>query len=368
MATRHDCNRTSHGSGLSQPCGCPATVIAVVRRRPHLQDPTRLAQCATPEPNGEHIGSVSAKRSCQVHASKQSQPDVVRVRMRASCHGRYHRRRDRDSRGGLAATVTPPKRRGTGVYVLAYKDEGEHPRRLAVAGHRLARFMDSIYLDRACERLTAQQIVALNAARRPLLRVPEIGSTNERVKRAMAAAIKAERSRRVLEWGCGYETMYRLLSVDQYGCFDIDPQVIEWHRFRWFRRRGKTIYGTESDLKAIVPESYDAIVSAFVFHFRISRLHILTMSRILTHAGFVLANVYRRSARSRDALIAEFEKAGLRVQRAPDTSGLCSDHEFWVLSKDRSEERFDRILRTLSSRLPSTRSPRRDTEHRTRRL
>jgi hypothetical protein len=220
--------------------------------------------------------------------------------------------------------------RGSGVY-LASTPSGAVPRRVVVDGKRLSRFMDLIYLDRPCEKLGWKKIQVLNEVRRPLLDQDGVGAVNMRLRRAIAQAVNLTGAGDVLEWGCGFHPMRGLLDAERYAGVDIDPAVIAHNRERLPEL---TWYSADTDLADIPDESQDAVVSAFVFHFRLTRSHILTMRRTLRQAGFVVANMYRRSAGSRRELAAMFESAGLRVHREKDPAGLCVDHEVWCLARD----------------------------------
>ncbi|MEU4422701.1 class I SAM-dependent methyltransferase [Actinoplanes sp. NPDC024001] len=228
---------------------------------------------------------------------------------------------------GNAPRNDRPAHRGAGVY---FTEAGAAaPRSVVVDGRRLFRFMDTIYLDRPCEKLSPKKIQVLNAARRPLLERHEVAAVNHRVRSVLARAIGVSQAGSVLEWGCGFHTMRDLFGEVKYSGLDIDPAVVQFNRASAGESR---FYLADQDLPDIPDGGFDAVVSAFVFHFRLSRLHIATMQRVLAPGGVLLANVYRRTARSRRELIAEFEQAGMRVLRAPDEAKLCADHEFWCVT------------------------------------
>jgi SAM-dependent methyltransferase len=219
--------------------------------------------------------------------------------------------------------------RGSGVYLADPQCRTAAPRQVAVDGRKLSRFMDLIYLDRPCDKLSVKKIQVLNAARRPLLQRQDIGAVNSRVRLALAHGLRAAGARRVLEWGIGFHPMHELLGDVSYCGVDIDPAVVEAARAN---HPGLPFHALDRDLAEIGDASSDAIVSAFVFHFRLSRLHLATMRRALTPSGILLANVYRRSMRSRRELVAEFNQAGMRVDRVRDAQELCVDHEIWCVT------------------------------------
>jgi SAM-dependent methyltransferase len=232
---------------------------------------------------------------------------------------------------GNAPRHDRPAHRGAGVYLAEAGPGTEFPRSVVVDGKRLSRFMDSIYLDRPCEKLSPKKIRALNEARRPLLERTEVAAVNDQVRSVLADGVRRSGARSVLEWGCGFHTMRDLLGDMEYAGLDIDPAVVQFNRSN---AGGSRFYQADQDLSEIPDGGYDAIVSAFVFHFRLSRLHLETMRRVLAPGGVLLANVYRRSARSRRELIAGFARAGMSVERVDDDAKLCTDHEFWCVTHD----------------------------------
>jgi SAM-dependent methyltransferase len=125
--------------------------------------------------------------------------------------------------------------------------------------------------------------------------------------------------------------MRELMGAGGYVGVDIDPSVVAQNRKDF---PAEPWYQADGELTHIADESQDAIVSSFVFHFRLTRHHMLTMRRILKPTGFILGNVYRRSPRSRQELALRFERVGLRVHRRKDEAELCTDHEFWCLVPD----------------------------------
>ncbi len=231
--------------------------------------------------------------------------------------------------GPAPTTLGRPASPGSGVYVAGSGAGHNSPRRLVRDGKRLSRFMDSIYLDRPCEKLDVKKIQVLNEARRPLLERDGVGAVNTRVREALAAGVRATGAQRVLEWGCGYHPMRALLGGVEYSALDVDPRVVNHNREVYGPSR---LYVADDDLGDIADASQDAIVSAFVFHFRLTRLHIATMRRVLRPGGVVLANVYRRSPTSRRELVRQFERAGFTVHQRKDAEALCVDHEIWCMS------------------------------------
>ncbi len=250
-------------------------------------------------------------------------------------HGRYAHAVFSEN-GSATTEAGRPVTRGSGVYVVPDTADATPPRRLVVDGKRLFRFMDAIYLDRPSEKLDVKSIQTLNAARRPLLARSDVNSTNAKVRSALATGVRAGGAKRVLEWGCGFHPMRSQLRGIRYVGLDIDPHVIRHNSLRVPLPWQRPFVLADAELDRLDDDSFDAVVSAFVLHFRLSRLHIETMRRVLRPGGFVLANVYRRSPRSRRELRAAFERARFSVDVHPDPAAMCDGHEFWTMTADRA--------------------------------
>lgn len=246
-------------------------------------------------------------------------------------------------------------KRGRGVYVWPSSVSRAAPLRLTVGGRRLERFMDSIYVAGRLEKLRADQIRSINQIRRPLMNLDTVGWTNSRIRQAIAAGAAAAGAKDILEWGCGYSPMVEFLpTVSRYACTDIDHSVIEWQLSCGY---DEAIL-TDDLLREGNLGKFDAILSAFVFHFRIPRSHIVKMRTLLRSSGFILANVYRRDSTSRKQLCLEFERAGLNVCRRADESGSCARQEFWYIGHPSPDfaARADLTLAALFRRLAFSQS------------
>lgn len=203
-------------------------------------------------------------------------------------------------------------------------------------------FMDVIRLPQRTEDLGPREIQRVNRLRRPL--IDDAGSrqhlTNRRVKRAMAAGLVAAEVTSVLDWGCGYHPMRPYLPRDvAFAGVDIDPEVVAENR-----RHGLACHDPDD----VGIASADAVVSVFVFHFRLPSAHVATMARLIGDDGFLLANVYRRDARSRARLIAAFRAHGLVVTREKDPAEAATAHEFWFVAPPAVTQNLaDKVLHTV---------------------
>ena len=205
-------------------------------------------------------------------------------------------------------------------------------------------FMDVIRLPRRTEDLGFRQIQQVNRLRRPLIddRASTWYATNSRVKQAMAEGLSTAGARRVLDWGCGYHPLRPFLPVDaEFAAVDLDPEVVAENR-----QQGIRCHHPDDALREYEHRPFDAVVSVFVFHFRLPTAHIDAMSRL---GGFVLANVYRRDVESRRLLAGAFRARGLAVTREKDPAQAATGHEFWFVARpDVTRNLADKTLHAVS--------------------
>ena len=187
--------------------------------------------------------------------------------------------------------------------------------------------MDVIRLPRRTEDLGFRQIQQVNRLRRPLIddQASSQHATNRRVKRAMADGLAAAGAGRVLDWGCGYHPLRPFLPGDvEFAAVDLDPEVVAENR-----QHGIACHHPDDALLEFEDHPFDAVVSVFVFHFRMPTAHIDAMGRL---GRFVLANVYRRDEESRTLLAGAFRSRGLTVTREKDPAQAATGHEFWFIA------------------------------------
>jgi SAM-dependent methyltransferase len=203
--------------------------------------------------------------------------------------------------------------------------------------------MDVIRLPRRTEDLGFRQIQQVNRLRRPLIddHASSQHATNRRVKRAMADGLSAAGAGRVLDWGCGYHPLRPFLPGDTaFAAADIDPEVVAENR-----RHGIDCHHPDDALLEFEDRPFDAVVSVFVFHFRLPTAHIEAMSRL---GRFVLANVYRRDEASRTLLVGAFRSRGLIVTREKDPARAATGHEFWFIAEPSVTRNLaDKVLHTV---------------------
>ncbi|MNR33546.1 hypothetical protein D3C85_1512280 [compost metagenome] len=78
---------------------------------------------------------------------------------------------------------------------------------------------------------------------------------------------------------------------------------------------------------------FEMVMAVFVLHFPFYKTQLDELHKRLKVSGVVIANVYRRSANSRERLIADMECSGFKVLKVQDANNLCVEHEYWILGK-----------------------------------
>lgn len=229
-----------------------------------------------------------------------------------------------------------------GVYQLDPALAEVGPARLRIRGRNYERLMDYVYTPIPLERLSRTQIHIVNMLREDLIQGKHIGGTDNQIKDRFAEVIQSIGAKRVLEWGCGFDSLQTRLSDIEYQAADIDPWVIKYQRNRGAACR------LPEDVEEHITGKVDAIPSIFVFQFGISDKDISVMANVLADRGFVLANVYRRSPESRLRLRRRMAAHGLTVYRRHDLEKLCKGNEYWIASKDLSEIESKKVLDRLT--------------------
>lgn len=229
-----------------------------------------------------------------------------------------------------------------GIYLLDPTLETTGPVRLQIRGRTYERLMDYLYTPIPLERLTRGQIHVINMLREDLILGKYIGGTDNQIKDNFAEAIRSVGAERVLEWGCGFDSLRTRLPGVDYGAIDIDPWVISY-------QRGKgTVCQLPEEVQEEISGKINVIPSIFVFQFGITDHDVSVMSKVLADDGFVLANVYRRSPESRFRLRKKLTARGLNVVRRRDRQNLCKGNEYWLASKKLTDRQSYAVLDSLS--------------------
>lgn len=234
---------------------------------------------------------------------------------------------------------------GHGIYVRKSwtLETGTAEATTRIGGKVYERFMDQIYVPAALDELDASQIQVLNRLRRDLMRDDNARRTNTAVKRMFAELVDAFDPGRMVEWGCGYESLASYTRAKEFLATDIDPEVVSYQASRGIQCVSRDIL-----VKSAEPRTIDLIAAVFVFHFNISHADIGCMFDLLDPNGVIVANVYKRSAPARERLAKAFISHDFVVSRHDDPKRLCSNHEYWIISKGSPAALVNALARRLA--------------------
>src|SRR5690349_3477950 len=121
---------------------------------------------------------------------------------------------------------------GEGVYLLDPALNELGPKHLQLRARPYERIMDYVYTPIPLERLSRAQIHIVNMLREYLIEGKHIGGTDNQIKDKFAEVILSVDAHRVLEWGCGFDSLETRLGDIAYEATDIDPAVINFQRKR----------------------------------------------------------------------------------------------------------------------------------------
>ena len=186
---------------------------------------------------------------------------------------------------------------------LLYSERsGAAPEQIEWGGRLYRRFHDFIYLDRPTEHLTRDETIAVCRLRSERLQVG--GSEPNNLVRAIAKGIVDHvRPDTLLEVGPGSRPLYKAGELNgRYLLADTDATVVE----ELSRLGYEALCFGPDDVLAIAEASIDIAVAVFVFQFALSGSQVAELVRMLSPNGSIVANVYRRTARSRSLLRSAF--------------------------------------------------------------
>ena len=218
------------------------------------------------------------------------------------------------------------------------------PRRAKVGDQEFVRFMDYILSPVDTDAVDLNMLSTINSLRLRLVASGFAGSTNGIIKRAFSDFVSHGSHQTVVDWGCGFDPVNTRMGDPRRIGVDLDPAVVATQR-----SAGHECYLPADPALLQYAGGVDAILAAFVFHFRIGTSHIRMMCNLLREdSGVIVANVYRRSEESRSRLAESIRAEGLALRTAIDRSNLCRQHEYWMASKSRSGAELDILLERLA--------------------
>jgi len=215
---------------------------------------------------------------------------------------------------------------GDSIYFVA--DASLGPKRYEIDGRTYERFMDFIYLPAPTEELTVAQTVIVNTLRHRYRRRVE-WSLNTYVRGLLCRINDQLAPASVIELGVGFNPLYNSFALQfEYLCLDLDELAVTAARGRGLRA---DLFRDESKL-SMPDNAVDAILAAYVLHFALSANQLDELARVLSPEGYLIGNVYRRSAVSRAALLASLQDRDFFVQSRRLRGG--EGHELWIASPD----------------------------------
>ncbi|SDZ64593.1 hypothetical protein SAMN05518854_109135 [Variovorax sp. YR266] len=208
-----------------------------------------------------------------------------------------------------------------------YRNDGAcGPEEIDYKEDRLYRFMDKFYIRCSTDELTPVEVSEL--CRERALHPEVISSANEDVRNLFKSLIDKLGPTSFLEIGAGnnpilqeHESAVRNIS---YVRSDADPDLTN----------GKHVFSGLSSKLTHPSDHFQMAAAVFVLHFHFYVDQIAELYRCISPSGIFIANVYRRSPESREALANVLRKTGFFLLIEPDPRSLCRDHQYWIAGKD----------------------------------
>jgi hypothetical protein len=164
------------------------------------------------------------------------------------------------------------------------------------------RFMDFFYISVEADELTPAEVEAVCRARAKEPRC--FRGANVKVKSIFREFLYVRKHMRVLEVGAGLHPVLTSEEARDLGIVyitaDSDSAVTS----------EADLFSRDASGLKYSDEYFDVSIALFVLHFAFSPPQIHEVYRCLSEEGVFLANIYRRSASSRDSLVDDFISAG----------------------------------------------------------
>jgi len=218
------------------------------------------------------------------------------------------------------------------------------PNIVSINDNEYFRFCDFILIPCQTDLLTPQQVVNVNKLRAKYYDSHPQFIVNKKIRKVFYDLISIWNPKMILEFGPGSNPIKFEENEDveiQFSDFNEDSISIlkaEGLKCSYFDKQGKL---------NIEDNSIDAIISIFVFHFDISQNQINEMFRVLSNYGIVIANIYKRSNKSRIELLNKFHLSGFSSQIIKDNTEICNQHEYWFFFKNISEDKLEKSRNLL---------------------
>lgn len=191
-----------------------------------------------------------------------------------------------------------------------------------IDGRSYFRIMDFFYTHLPADELSLEEVSQLCRARTNEPKCFE--GANKEIKQLFNDFLKTNAGKTVLEIGAGSNPILlkneaQSLNINYLGS-DADNKYSDLIHF--------------DASKDLPPDTFfDVVISLFVLHFKFYNHQISQLYSHMTPDGIFLANVYNRTAESRDKLKSDFEKVGFFVEFVEDPKQICRDHYYFFVSK-----------------------------------
>jgi len=216
------------------------------------------------------------------------------------------------------------------------------PKKLLINNKVHYRFCDFIYIPDGTEYLTDRQVRTVNKIREKYIFSHPQYKVNKEIHNCFLGLVKFWRPKTILEVGPGKNP---LITNPTNG---INKIYLADLRFRNKEiNNGNCIsrlrFCTNDNLN-INNFSIDCIFAIYVFHFWISKTQINEFYRVLSQDGILLANVYRRSKKSKDTLSSDFKDIGFNLTKVPFFIPNHNNNEFWFISKKTKNAKINKSI------------------------
>ena len=216
--------------------------------------------------------------------------------------------------------------------VLYSLGQCEMPTTVEHHGLTYHRFHDFIYLTQPIEDLSQAQVRAVCAIREEFATHEQL-SSNRRIRKHFIELINALGPKFLVELGPGVRPLFsRPPTMFRYELVEIDDAIVRQLVMDGY---SASQIGEVASLN-LPPNCVDLVVAVFVFQFNMSTSQINEILRVLAKSGIIVANVYRRSSKSREQLKEHFERRECRVKIIRCNCDIGHEHEYWVVGRDRS--------------------------------
>lgn len=175
-----------------------------------------------------------------------------------------------------------------GCGILRYEGEdGSITDTLSVSHFR---FLNILWLPAPLAELSPAQITVINRFREARLQSDGQFVAAGRAREAFLCVLEALESASILEVGCGKFPLQPVPGVERYIAIEIDEEAVAW-----CREAGHDVRTVADAVAAPIP-TVDAVIAAYVFHFRVSDELVVLMERAAQDDAVLVFNLIADNA------------------------------------------------------------------------